>query len=513
MRLSLQSPRTLGVRNAFLIDPPIVRWSIKYTFSNSQHKESLQAKRRENKKLLVTVPRVATSDWCKDIAGRFHCTKGASIEFFHNEPILLDAGVLEAVRTGVDIPGALWTRFEALPTPSSAVVASDQEQKQLTGCTGFQRLRLMFEQVYDPSHRDFLTWKHSMAQAGFYFYYYNAMIIFNVAYGPWNSAMWYHLLMAHGFDLAKAMQADDVFLNRVYHDCLMDEGLHHTPGMKTKAMKQEFIEKKFGLSKACSLRGVKAEPNNWVSWHGAFESWDPEIHARGLLIGKACMHRGSVSACEDLFSPPKSLPLILSEAKGMTLSEAKKKTRLKEVTMDEKGNKGLVAAARYIFDPDQIGGMRFIYLGSQPHNVMMKKNLAHIKDEESSLAYYVSQAKWSFLETCKETLRTRLDSLGLERCGLTFDLTSKLRKLLPDKKAEAKVDPQILHENLRAAQFYRYTFLMNSTLIGTRLVHTNGFPGRLALLTDAELAPAVLRDFVMVDIAAFHKAKETRILF
>ena len=140
----------------------------------------------------MTIPRVATSDWCKDVVGIFYALTGEGVDFFHNEGLLKDVGVLEAVRTGVAAPPASWDRLAALPSPSAAGIASDQEQKQLAGVAGFQRLGLMFEQLYDPSHRDFLTWKHALAQCGYYLSYYNSFTVFNVAYGPWNSAMWYH---------------------------------------------------------------------------------------------------------------------------------------------------------------------------------------------------------------------------------------------------------------------------------------------------------------------------------
>ena len=175
--------------------------------------------------------------------------------------------------------------------------------------------------------------------------------------------------------------------------------------------------------------------------------------------------------------------------------------------MEAKGNRGLVAAARYIFDPDQVSGQRFIYLGSKAHYGMMVKNLKEIKDAASSLAYYVSQAEWEFLEVCKATLKTRYDTLELERCGLTIEAPTRLLKLAASEHEKAVKDPIVIHENIKATQYYRYTFQMTARLIGTRLVHTNGLPGKLATVTVPSRSRDVMKDF-SVDVFAIHAARE-----
>ena len=212
---------------------------------------------------------------------------------FDTEPLLAAIeGALDFVRKGKPVSDAVKTQIGALTQPACMAIASDQEQKQLTGITALQRLRLNVEGLNDPSHRRHNDFKGALAYAGLMSIYYMSIIVYNVAYGPYNTAMWFHLLVQHGMDKAKAMLPDDLFLMKVWDQILKDDALQHTPGMNTKTMRQNYISTKFAYSKGSQLQGDKVAPAKWMSWHIAHEAWDNELHTRGLLIGSACMHMG-----------------------------------------------------------------------------------------------------------------------------------------------------------------------------------------------------------------------------
>ena len=302
-------------------------------------KDTLEQKRKENKKLVVTRPRGATADWCHDIVKLWNSISTEGIWVFHQQPILEGAKVLEAVRTGKKVHESVWQNFLKLRLPAAMGIAADQEQKQITGTTALQRLRLMIELISDPTHRSQRNWLLSLADAGQMTAFYAALHVLNIAYGPYATAMWFHLLVQSGQDLARSMLPDDVFLQKAWPMILVDKGMQHTPGTNTKPMRKSYIEKTFAHQTGCSILGVKAAPSSWGQWHRAFKAADPELHSRGVLIAKTCLHRGDVVCAEDLFTPIKSLPARVLERKASSLAAAKRAAKQKISGLIEKSKK------------------------------------------------------------------------------------------------------------------------------------------------------------------------------
>jgi hypothetical protein len=118
----------------------------------------------------------------------------------------------------------------------------------------------MFEGLYDPTHRMQLNWKHAMAEANLMGHFYQSILVYNVQYGPNNSANWFHQVVSHGQDQAAAMTVEDPFLHRVYPNCLLDEGMQHVSGIHTKAMKRSYIDKKFQHQRGVEVKGGKVNP-------------------------------------------------------------------------------------------------------------------------------------------------------------------------------------------------------------------------------------------------------------
>ena len=68
--------------------------------------------------------------------------RGRTVGLFLNEPILEKLGLLGAIRDNTEMSAAIWEKLLAGPTPSALGICSDQDQKQLAGTLGFQKVRL-----------------------------------------------------------------------------------------------------------------------------------------------------------------------------------------------------------------------------------------------------------------------------------------------------------------------------------------------------------------------------------
>jgi hypothetical protein len=214
------------------------------------------------------------------------------------------------------------------------------------------------------------------------------------------------------------------------------------------------------------------------------------------LLGKCVLHRGDVNTAEDLFSPIKALPIDVSEKKACSLASAKRKAKRQVQSVQDKATSNLVAAARTIFDPDQVSGMRSIGIGGMPHHLHMVNGWKTLKDSESSRRHYINNAQWGVpgsLQGNTQNAHQKTDDLG--RAGLTGVLPAKLRKLAQKDLNKAKADPQVMYQNQVAVRFHHYTGALVKWTVVSALEHVFGFPGSLAPLLDPASSQRCMEEF------------------
>ena len=113
----------------------------------------------------------------------------------------------------------------------SISVCTDQEQTQITGgefifkpepeglgCTGVR--------LSDDFHRWNNDLESATAKAGLAPVEKAATLIFNIGYGPWQKAAWFHLIIAQGNRLCKTLSANSQLLQRYWMNILKDKCLH-----------------------------------------------------------------------------------------------------------------------------------------------------------------------------------------------------------------------------------------------------------------------------------------------
>ena len=116
---------------------------------------------------------------------------------------------------------------------SSVTVCTDQEQSQITGgefifapepqglgCTGCR--------FSDDFHRWSNDLNAAIAKAGLGPVEKAATLIFNIGYGPWQSAAWFHMICAQGSRLSKTLSANSQLVLRYWPSILLDRGVHRS---------------------------------------------------------------------------------------------------------------------------------------------------------------------------------------------------------------------------------------------------------------------------------------------
>ena len=146
-----------------------------------------------------------------------------------------------------------------------------------------------------------------MAQAGLTAPYMAALMVFNIAYGPWQSAAWFYSISQQGEDLSDLLMPDDPILLRYWPRILRDRGLEleASEDLVGRPARVRFI-KELGTGSLMELKGVKAKPSQWMSLQRAFDNWDAGFHTRGLALGALCINKGWIVTEEDLFAPARA---------------------------------------------------------------------------------------------------------------------------------------------------------------------------------------------------------------
>lgn len=445
----------------------------------------------------------------------YTCT-GSSISVFHNAQRLRDLGfeklVLEGVHNYME-PEALSRLVDAMreePSPHQLGVAHDQWQVQLTGIGWMQELGLTIEGLADPQHRAHNDAETAICWAGLKTSHHAAILICNALLGPWGTCAFFHGVVAEGKNSVVAMQPDDPWLLRYWPGIVKDNGWQEVPGIYNKEARQKWLEEELPDHPCYKVLGTKVEPNKWMSFHDGFSDFlDVNLHTRGMLLGKMCARSGKITCVEDLFVPAMDSdgfePFEGDEedvhAAGPSRARANREAKATIDDLRKRMNTTVAAAARVSCDEDMVNGMRMVALGTRSENHAFRHMMKHLKGAADSLDYYWEQAQWGYLKWCKETLQCLTDTLALSRCGFVVHFPTTLLAATTLHSASVRYQDHL------ATKLMRLCTNLISNRVGSHLVHTHSYPGKLALSLRAETTTAALTELDN-DLAAWHAAKD-----
>ena len=220
------------------------------------------------------------------------------LTYFCNEPRLLALGALRAVETGDALTDDAALRMRMEPLPSTLSIAHDEEQTQVTGDSILSdALRVTMADYSDVFHRLSNNVVNAMKSSSTYIYYLCAILIYNCAYGPWESCLFFRQLLSHGYSVARSLDPDNAALIHFWPRILKDRNHHHESDdvIVGRPSRQNFLHKLHTRSTAL-LHNQKCSSKTWFSFNTAWASWKEVFHENAFIITNLCITKGWV--CE-----------------------------------------------------------------------------------------------------------------------------------------------------------------------------------------------------------------------
>ena len=472
-------------------------------------KASLHVKRKENNKLFEAKPRGASHKFILRVDRFVEMYKGHGLERYDNLATLAAISLLKGCETG---------KFpEPLPAIPAGVdfesfsFATDQEQSQITGGEFIltpkpQGLGLTGARFADPFHR----WNNDTAMAtalsGLATIEKAATLIFNIGYGPWQAAAFFHLMLAEGQRLPKTLTPSGQFVMRFWRRRLVDTGMHLSSGddIVGEGGRKRWLDTLPGNS-VIQLKGVKVQPAKWMSLQQAGEIWDTLLSTRALVMGNACLNKGWVVTAEDLFAPTSCGAMCGDKPAPTSKAAAFRSAKAKLDNLKKRTQNTFVAATKLICDDDVINGIRILLHGTRAQYFAFSHLVKYLTSPEKSLAFAQQWAESSWLGSLKETLLCLQDTLGLSRCGLvTTFLSSEVAGL-------DVMSPQVVYQDALAKRLACLVDAVLQARCGSLAEKADYYPFKLARLTSGDPATVkhALEDF-HEDVSAWWLAKDIR---
>jgi hypothetical protein len=394
-------------------------------------------------------------------------------------------------------------RFGAQPCPASITWASDQEQLQLTGGDFIiDELRVTGVRFHDFFHRTNNDLQTSQAMSGLTPVYYANLFVYNIAYGPWQSASHFHALLSQMLVLAKLLRHDDILPMRFWPQILVDlrrQGEKADDKVGPEA--REIFLKTFDVEAALSLKQMKVKPSTWMSFNQAHDSWDPQRNTRAMVMAAVCLNKGFITTAEDLFAGV-NVAQFEKERKVITSKAAQvKDAKSKLQALQKKSESNLAAVAKILADEDVTYGARIIALATRAEYTYFTDVVKHLLGPESSAAFSHDWSQWSWMQPLKDTLGCLRDAPELGRCGFRVCFPSHMASFTTDS-AEVKL------QNARAKTLGVFVQSIVSERAGSMLIWTSQYPYMLAGLLLPGSRAETMAEFKR-DVEAWWAAKET----
>ena len=138
-------------------------------------------------------------------------------------------GLTAFVETGAVVPPHMFTTLLDHPHPSLLAIGRDEEQVQICAENiAADGLALSLEGFSDFAHRTWNDNKNSLKRSGFWFLKLSAILIYNVGYGPWATAAFYHQLLEHASAKVANLRPDGELVKFFWKAILKDRGDHQS---------------------------------------------------------------------------------------------------------------------------------------------------------------------------------------------------------------------------------------------------------------------------------------------
>lgn len=472
---------------------------------------SLQTKRKQNAKLFKPPPRLASRKYVLRLNKFLEAYNDSGLVFFRNSEKLDTANLMHGCRTG-KFPEPMPSLPADLVVESLAI-ATDQEQTQITGgefvFSGQNHggLGITGVRLSDPFHRWHNDLQMSLAKSGLTPCEDAGTLIFNIGYGPWQSANWFHLICAQGNQSTATLTPNSSLVLKLWPRHLVDCG--DKPDDDDDAVTGESARQRYlsSIPEQChmNLKGVKVKPSQWMSFQYAGQLWEPHLATRAMVLAMVCLNKGWLTTEEDLYASTRCGTTAYGDKPDPnSKKEAVKGAKAKLESLKQRSANTIVAATRLLNDIDVINGIRIILHCSKAEWTAFNEAIAELTTPEKSLAFCQNWSQSGWLQSLMKTMDSLSDMDGLSRCGIknSFD-ASKAQGLW-------KEDPNVKYQDALAQRAGRFVDNIVRTRCGSLATWSFYYPHKLVGLTsdDAAISQSTLREF-HADVRAFWAAQET----
>lgn len=242
----------------------------------------------------VTLPRLASLDWLLSVEHGMSWATGRNFKSFQTA----DPDEAEVKANGeLDLPHPASASFGV---PPLLTIVSDQQSAQLCSLAYCEyALRLNIVHWPDPFH---ISWKdicEACAKSGFQATVQASLVVYNIAYGPYQRAAFFNDLRGAASDVAVCMTPNDALLVKLWPAIMCDAGVADTD-MGGEEQRAQWL-RELPLQKFGDLKGPKASTSRWFSFLHSQRYWGDSWHCKLLLLVWVALRKGWASKEEDIF--------------------------------------------------------------------------------------------------------------------------------------------------------------------------------------------------------------------
>ena len=411
--------------------------------------------------------------------------KPPGLRRYVNGAVLDQADIKKFLESGVADASVLRDFCGAQPAPETVSWVTDQEQTQLTGGQ-FIIDELLVNGVgfHDWFHRMNNDLWDSIARSGLMPVADATTFIYNVGYGPWQSAAWFHSIEAQLNYTAESLEPDSPMLLKFWPRIVAGLRRHHETAddLVGNAARSQFIEDMRTRS-SIQMKCVKVKRTQWMSWNMAHDMWSRPTDKtsscwseKAMVLGMWSLNKGHIATVEDLFAGCKGSDIDIERRHVGSKADAVRSAAANLRQLKERNSHALAAAAKLMADVDVMFAAELLATGSRAIYSEFVFVVENLKSEADSKQLAIGWSQSSWLEALKGTLRCREDLVALEACGfrVTFPDSYVRRSMTPDGQAE------VAYQNSRAAVLNNFVMLNVGKVAGSMSRWVSQYPFCLA---------------------------------
>ena len=437
-------------------------------------------------KSLAVLPRKASMDFGLCLSSALRNSRNKGLEMFAVPEEDKDRAFDDDLRPGETLQ-------------PMAVGSLDEEQKQWTFLSfAVHVLNLSMIGFPDNFHvRSNGVWR-ALAKSAMVVWTMLAMVVCNIAYGPWQKGGFHTQMVELSLDLVAACDADDPILIKLWPSICEAKGWRE-PEECCREARSRYIES-LASAKAFTVKGKKTAPSKFFTIQQAWKIWAPELPKCFGLVHLA-KEKGWCTHWEDLFTAQAELPkpaaapsgsgaassssavaepllpmapdavgggAATSAAKGRAQGKAKLDALMK------RSQNALHAVARALCDYEFVTNMNLSVLFTEPLGDEHSQYAHALKGCDSVKMYYSDMAKGKWCEPLQKTVARLGDLRGLKKAGFdTVFPSSVIEKL---KVSDARV---LMQDALAASAFNLVAHLLSERCLSMS-VHMECCPELIA---------------------------------